>query len=150
MIGPYLADKTPEAAIFSPRTAMQERGAERRANRKTKMTPSQVAKAKERAAKPSPYSELYNRDSYRQAIKHAIDKGNQRLPVDEQIPHWFPYQLRHSACTAIELEHSPGDAQAQLGHKTVNMTKHYFHAQLKKREALARNRQNPFADNEAS
>lgn len=49
-----------------------------------------------------------------------------------------------AACTAIELAHSADDAQAQLGHKTVNMTKHYSHAQLTKREALARNRQNPF------
>lgn len=144
LIAPYLEGKTPEQAVFSPRTAMQERGAERRANRKTKVTPSQALRDKARAAKSSYYAEFYNRDSYRQAIQHAIEKENRQLSDEEKIPHWFPYQLRHSACTAAELAHSDEDAQALLGHRTVNMTKRYTHSQLARREALARNRQNPF------
>ena len=143
LIAPYLEGKNPENAVFSPRTAMQERAAERRANRKTKMTPSQAARAKERAAKPSPYSEFYNRDSYRQAVEHAIEKGNRQLADGEKIPHWFPYQLRHSAATAIELAHGDENAQAQLGHTSVSTTKRYTHNQLTRREALALNRHNP-------
>jgi integrase len=44
------------------------------------------------------------------------------------------------------MEATLGDAEAQalLGHKTVNMTKRYSKAQLMQREALAQNRQNPF------
>jgi integrase len=144
LIAPYLANKTPESAVFSPRTAMAERNAERRANRKTKISPSHVAKAEARAAKPTRYSEFYKRDSYRNAIEHAITKGNKVLPEDQQIPHWFPYQLRHAAATATELANSDADAQALLGHRTVNMTKRYSKAQLTQREGLARNRQNPF------
>ena len=144
LIAPYLVGKTPESAVFSPRTAMQERNAEKRANRKTKITPSQAARDKARAAKPSRYSEFYSKYSYRQAIEHAIEKGNKVLPDDEKIPHWTPYQLRHSASTATELEYSDEDAQALLGHKTVNMTKRYTHSQLERREKLARNRSNPF------
>jgi integrase len=72
LIAPYLKGKKPEEAVFSPRTAMKEHHAERRANRKSKLTPSQVAKAKERAAKPTRYSEFYNRDSYRTAIGHPL------------------------------------------------------------------------------
>ena len=79
LIAPYLEGKSPDAAVFSPRQAMAERNAERAANRKTKMSPFHVAKAKERAAKPSYYSEFYNRDSYRQAVEHAIEKGNRQL-----------------------------------------------------------------------
>ena len=144
LIAPYLKDKTAENAVFSPRTAMQERNAERRANRKTKITPSQAARDKVRAAKPSRYSEFYNRDSYRQAIKHAIEKGNRQLPDGGKIPHWYPYQLRHTAATATELAHSDEDAQALLGHRSVNMTKRYSHNQLTRREELAKKRHNPF------
>ena len=94
LIAPYLEGKLPEATVFSPRTAMEERNAERRANRKTKPTPSREIRDKARAAKPSRYSESYKRDSYRQAIEHAIAKGNRQLPDGEKIPHWFPYPLR--------------------------------------------------------
>jgi integrase len=144
LIAPYLIGKKSEAAIFSPRTAMAERNAERKANRKTKITPSQAARDKARAAKPSPYSESYNRDSYRQAIDYAIEKGNRQLPDGEKIPHWYPYLLRNSAATDIESEIGLDEAQAQLGHKTANMTRRYSKAQLKIREKLARDRQNPF------
>ena len=146
LIAPYLVGKTPESAVFSPRTAMAERNAEKRANRKTKITPSQAARDAERAAKPSRYCEFYSLYTYHQAIEHAIAKGNKVLPEGEKIPHWFPYQLRHSASTATELAHSDEDAQALLGHRTVNMTKRYTHTQLNRREALARNRHNPFDD----
>jgi len=142
---PYIKGKSPEQAVFSPRTAMAERNAERRANRKTKISPSQAARDKAKAAKPSRYSEFYDRDSYRQAISHAIEKGNRELKDDEErIPHWYPYQLRHSAATKIETEIGLDEAQAQLGHKTANMTRRYSKAQLKIREELALNRRNPF------
>jgi integrase len=144
LIAPFLEGKNTDNAVFSPRTAMTERNAERRANRKTKISPSQAAKAKERAAKPSRYSEFYNRDSYRNAIQHAIAKGNKILPDCEKIPHWFPYQLRHAAATDTELAYGDEGAQALLGHRTVNMTKRYSKAQLTQRETLARNRRNPF------
>jgi len=144
LIAPYLVGKAPEAAVFSPRTAMAEHFAERRANRKTKVPPSQAAKNAERAAKPTRYCEFYKRDSYRTAIGHAIAKGNKVLPDDEKIPHWFPYQLRHAAATEMELAHGDSNAQALLGHRTVNTTKRYSKAQLTQREKLARNRRNPF------
>ena len=93
LIAPYLEGNAPEAAVFSPRTAMAERNAEKRANRKTKISPSQAAKAEARALKPSRYNEFYGLYSYRQAIEHAIAKGNKVLPDSEKIPHWFPYSV---------------------------------------------------------
>ena len=146
LIAPYLEGKKPESAVFSPRTAQAERNAEKRANRKTKISPSQAARDKIRATKPTRYSEFYTRHSYHQAIEHAITKGNKVLPDDAKIPHWFPYQLRHAAATVTELEHGDTDAQALLGHRTVNMTKRYSKTQKTRREVLARNRRNPFDD----
>jgi integrase len=145
LIAPYLEGKAPEAAVFSLRTAMAERNAEKRTSRKTKISPSQAARDKTRAAKPSSrFSEFYQPHAYRNAVEYAIARGNKVLPDDEKIPHWFPYQLRHAAATAAELAHSDTEAQALLGHRTVNMTKRYSKAQLMQREELARNRKNPF------
>jgi len=142
LIAPYLIGKNPIEAVFSPRTAMAERSAIKRANRKSKITPSQVARAQ--TTKSKRYREFYDENSYRKAIEYAIKKGNKTLPDGEKIPHWFPYLLRNSAATAIELEHGLDEAQAQLGHTSANMTKRYSGAQLKHREKLARNRRNPF------
>jgi integrase len=66
------------------------------------------------------------------------------LPDGEKIPHWFPYQLRHSAITNISLERGKDMAQALAGHTSSKMTDNYDHSQLKKRERLAKKRKNPF------
>jgi integrase len=125
--------------------AVQERNIVKRANRKTKITPSQAARNRERAENPTGrIGEFYDSHAYRVAVKHAIAKGNKVLPEGKKIPHWYPYQLRHSAATQMEAMLGDTEAQALLGHKTVNMTKRYSKAQLMQREALARNRQNPF------
>ena len=145
LLAPYLEGKKSGEAVFSPRTAMAEHHAERRKARKTKISPSQAARNAERAAKPSTrLNEFYTRDAYRNAIKHAITKGNKILPEGEKIPHWFPYQLRHTAATETDLLHGDEGAQALMGHRTVNMTKRYSKSQLIQRESLARNRRNPF------
>jgi integrase len=151
LIAPYLVGKKPSEAIFSPRTAMAEWHAERRANRKTKISPSQLERDKKRAKKPAKRQpgEFYDRNSYRVAVLNAITKGNKTLPKDQQIPRWSPYQLRHANATATELEHGLDEAQAQLGHTSANMTKRNSKAQLKQREKLARNRRNPFEDSTA-
>jgi len=143
LIEPYIIDKAPEAAVFSPRTAMRERAAEARADRKSKLTPSQRERDAKRAEKnESKVGEFYDPSGYRRAVRYAIEKGNRH---GVQIPHWHPYLLRNAAETAIELEHGLDEAQAQLGHTSANMTKRYSSAQLRQREKLARNRRNPFA-----
>jgi len=143
LIAPYLEGKKPEAAIFSPRQAVKERAEQARARRKTKVPPSQQKRDEYRAKNPADrqVGEFYDRDSYRRAVKYAIEKGNRH---GVKIPHWSPYLLRNSAATAIELEHGLDEAQAQLGHTTADMTKRYSAAQLKQREKLALVRVNPF------
>ena len=84
---PYLQGKKPTEAVFSPRTAMEERNAEKRANRKTKITPSQAERNRQRAAKPRRYNELYDENSFRKAIEYGIKKGN---TAGVKIPHWTP------------------------------------------------------------
>jgi len=66
----------------------------------------------------------------------------------EVLTMWTPYRLRNSAATTIELNNGLDAAQAQLGHKSADMTRRYSKAQLRKREQLARVQVNPF-DNDA-
>ena len=145
LITPYLVGKKSDIGIFSPHTAMEERNAIKRANRKTKCTPSQQARDEARAKKPKQYKETYDENSYRKAIEYGIKRGNKVLPEGEKIPHWFPYQIRHAAGTEAEKTQGLDKAQALLGHKTANVTKRYAHGQLAIAESMARNRQNPFA-----
>jgi len=145
LIAPYLVGKRPEQAVFSPRTAMQEKSKRQRAERKSKLTPSQRERDRQRAEKPaSDVGEFYDKDSYRRAVEYAIKKANRHLPEGEKVPHWTPYMLRHSAATATELSDGEEDAQALLGHTQSSTTKRYIKSQLTRREALARNRRNPF------
>jgi hypothetical protein len=149
-------------AVFSPRTAMAERYTAKRANRKSKKTPSQQERDAQRATNPTSISEFYDKDSYRNAVKHAITKGNSELRKEAEkktgrklsekefgkikIPHWTPYQLRNSAATETELENGLDESQALLAHKTANVTRRYSKAQLRIRERLARERVNPFEE----
>ena len=148
LIAPYLECKTGKAAVFPPQTAMQERSAEKRAKRKSKLTPSQIARDEAQAQKETKYREFYDKDSYRRAVKHAIVKANRQLPDDEQIPHWSPYQLQHTAATMLELEADIEDAQILLDHESVDTTKRYTKKRLEKSKKLARNRRNPLAGDE--
>jgi integrase len=147
LITPYLEGKTDDEAVFSPRTAMREWHAERRANRKTKLTPSQQERNRQRAANPAEnVGEFYDHSSYRKAIDHAIQKGNKVLPESQKIPSWTPYALRHAAGTAVEKALGLDKAQALLGHTSANTTKRYAHGQLAIAESMAQNRHNPFAE----
>jgi len=91
---PFLTGKEPDAAVFSPRQAVAERKEARRANRKSKPTPSQIARDEARGAKPRKIAEFYNKDTYRQTVEYSITKGNKSLPDDQKIPMWTPYPLR--------------------------------------------------------
>ncbi len=146
LIAPYLEGKEPTAAVFSPKTAMEERRAEQRAKRKSKLTPSQLERDRISAANPPKYREFYDKDSYRQAFRHAIEKANRRLPDGEKIPYWTPYQIRHRAATAMELEFGIDEAQTLLDHATPDTTQRYSHARLQKLKKLAKSRRNPFDD----
>jgi integrase len=147
LIAPYLIGKTAGQAVFSPRTAMAERNAERRANRKSKITPSQAERNRQRAEKPVRYEEFYDASSYRKAIGHAIAKAKREGVV---IPHWTPYQLRHGAGTRAEKEHGLDAAQALLAHTSAQMTKRYAHGRQSITENMARNRRNPFLTKESA
>ena len=134
LILPYLEGKSPDSAVFSPKTAMMEKKAKDAKRRKTKVPPSQVFRTKQRADNPKREDrEHYDSQSYARSIQRAIVAANKKLPKDQQIPHWTPYQLRHAGITELIAEHD-GDrdiARAVAGQKSINITQGYNHADLR-------------------
>jgi integrase len=123
-----------EAYIFSPRLAMEQRHAERRKGRVTKLWPSHiVAQAKKRKRQPKrPPREFYSVTAYARSIAESIKRHNECRPEGERLPHWHPHQLRH--LRALELKRAAGldAARAVLGHKCPAITEHYATLDLAK------------------
>jgi integrase len=89
----YLGDDE-NAPLFSPAAADTQRKAEMRANRKSKMQPSQVCRAKKNpTCRPGA---LYNHRSINHAIRRACLKAG--------VPLWHTHQLRHTAALLAERE----------------------------------------------
>lgn len=106
----------PNSYLFSPQEAEIERNQNRRAARKTPMTPSQ----RKRSPKKNPRhtaKDHYTVDSYRRAVTNACKR--------HEIPHWHPNQLRHTAATRIRKDYGLEAARVILGHNSVNTTEIY-------------------------
>jgi len=148
IIAPYLIGKKPENAVFSPRQVMDERYAAKRAKRKSKVTPSQAERARQSAEKAkSRVGEFYNSRSYCKMVKRLIAKANR---AGENIPHWTPYQLRHSSATADAMESILKMAMERLGHTDTKMTENYAQVKNILENMLMLTQDNPFEDGEST
>jgi integrase len=103
------------AYLFSPREAMEERKARLRENRKTKVQPSQLSRAKPRPKKTP--GQRYDTDSYRRAIDYGCKRAG--------VPKWHPHRLRHSAATRLRREFGLDVTRAVLGHSSPAVTQLY-------------------------
>jgi integrase len=112
-----------QAFLFSPRKLMEERAAALRANRKSKVQPSQQDRRKKRAEKKP--GEAYAVTAYSHAIAQAIKRHNRGKPEAERIPHWHPHQLRHLRALELKREFGLDVARAVLGHRSPALTEHY-------------------------
>ena len=129
VIEPFLKTDL-EAYLFSPQDAEQARSEERRANRQTKMTPSQAKRRGRKRPKRTP-SDHYTKESYYRAITRAC--------VTADVPPWHPNQLRHNAATRLRKEYGLEVAQVVLGHRTADVTQVYAERDHSKaREVMAR------------
>jgi integrase len=113
------------AYLFQPREAEAERRAELRANRKTKVQPSQQTRRKLRPKRVP--GERYTTLTYCKAITRGIAKANREAERvgGNPIPHWAPNQLRHNAGTRLRREFGLDTARAVLGHSTPVVTEVY-------------------------
>src|SRR5262249_14001461 len=93
---------------------------ERRAQRKTKVQPSQQTRRKLRPRRVP--SERYDTASF----GHAIAAGCRKAGV----PRWHPNQLRHSHATEVRRRFGLEAAQVALGHSSADITQVYAERDL--------------------
>jgi len=140
-----MAGKEPGQYVFTPAEAMREHWERLAANRKTPVQASQQAR-KEKCDKNQKrkFRDYYTSDVYGNAIESAIKSANKRLPIDKQIPHWYPYQIRHTAITQMTKTAGLDEARAVAGQKSLDVTMGYNHADEAISKRAAMKRQNPF------
>ncbi len=115
-------DRAPDAYCFSPKESAAWYRQQRTLNRKTpancgdRVGYKRGKSLKGDGAQRRP-GNFYDKDSYRHAIQRAAEKAG--------VPRWFPYQLRHTAGTAVREALGVEAAQALLGHSRAAMTEHY-------------------------
>jgi integrase len=105
ILKPYLRGN-PDDYCFSAADSEAARNADRRAARKSPMTPSQRERRKKARRRSKPRTPI-TEDAYRRAITRACDRHG--------IPRWTPHQLRHSAGTEARNGIGIEAAQARLG-----------------------------------
>ncbi len=134
------------AHLFSPAESREAHLEQRRASRKTLMTPSQLA----RTRKPNPSKapgDCYTVVSYGRAIRNACQRADREAHKENPdvaydvalIPSWHPHQLRHNAATEVRRQFGIETARAVLGHSSITTSELYAEFDdSKAREAIAR------------
>jgi integrase len=130
VIRPFLSGRIPDATLFSPVEAEEERRAARTVRRRTPLSCGNVTGSnRSRDPKRGPGSR-YTADSYRRAITYACDKafpvpgGLDETEIDQwrRDHRWHPHQLRHTAATLIRREFGLEAARIALGHSSALVT----------------------------
>ncbi len=105
----------PASPLFSPAESRKEWSRSARANRKSKVPPSQQNRRKPNPKRP-PGNE-YHVAAYDYAIRKAADKIG--------VPRWHANQLRHTFATEVRKAHGLEAAQVLLGHARADVTQIY-------------------------
>jgi site-specific recombinase XerD len=129
------------AYLFQPKEAEAERRVIQRADRKSRVQPSQRDRRKRRPKKTP--GERYTAGSYRQAIERACDRAflhptlkdipKRKLTADQRAElknwrkshRWHSNRLRHNAATRLRREFGLDVARAVLGHSSPVVTEVY-------------------------
>ncbi|QDT02221.1 site-specific tyrosine recombinase XerC [Rubripirellula lacrimiformis] len=114
--------RAPEAPCFSPRESIAWVQSNKRANRKSKVQPSQINRAKPNPKKQP--GECFTSHSYRQSIQRAAKRAG--------VERWHPYQIRHLAATVICDALGIEAVQAMHGHSKRAMSEHYAKRSLQR------------------
>jgi hypothetical protein len=143
VIKPFLKLNT-QAYLFSPRDALAALRARQRAQRKTKVQPSQRGRKKQKPQKEP--GERYHTTSYAHAVVKAVLAANKAQSCETckplksrdrcdkckgaAIPHWHPHQVRHTHATEVRrrfgLEAAPGSLGTFAGanYRGICRTRH--------------------------
>jgi len=102
--------------VFSPAEEVERWQKEKRAQRKTKVQPSQLDRSRENPLRAP--GEQYGTDSYRRAIARACKEN--------EIPLWSPNRLRKLAAQSASDLFGLEAARALLGHSSSSITKRHY------------------------
>jgi len=156
VLAAFLAGRVlePDEPIFSPKRAREERFAEMRTNRKTKVQPSQESRkvlTPQKGRKNRMPTDRYVPTAISHAVAVACDKAfpapaplcqrddetaagwkarlndeqKAQLAEWQKAHRWHPYQLRHAFATRVRKEHGLEAAQVLLGHSRADVTQVY-------------------------
>ncbi|HEY3789888.1 MAG TPA: tyrosine-type recombinase/integrase [Urbifossiella sp.] len=117
----------PSGPLFSPMRAREERFAEMRENRKSRVPPSQRDRRK-KEPKLLPAAE-YTPGTYAHAVRVAAKKAN--------VAHWHPNQLRHLYASEVRKAHGLEAAQVLLGHASAQISQLYAERDMTLAAAVA-------------
>lgn len=143
VLQPFLGLKlNSDAYVFSPADAVAEMRAERTTKRKTPATYGNRPGTNRKRKPTRQPGDHYITCSYASAVTKAIVKANaaaiaqaraagQAVADDaELVPHWRPYQLRHSHGTEVRRKYGLEGAQVALGHSSADVTQVYAERDL--------------------
>ncbi len=120
IIEPRLRVTLPEAFLFTPKHAQEERWAAMREARQTPVQPSQV----DRSTGERKWAPRFYADTYGQAVQHAIRRAVKAEFIPEGT-HWHPHQLRHTHATEVRKRFGLDAARARLGQKSLEIASEY-------------------------
>jgi integrase len=103
------------AYLFSPIESMAWFRAKQRAERKTRVQPSQLHRRKDAPLKQP--GEFFDSNAFRQSIQRACIRAG--------VKPWTPYQIRHMVASEVRQALGLEQTQALLGHHHRSMTEHY-------------------------
>lgn len=116
---PYLL-RDSQAYCFTPNDSERKRKAAMRANRKTKVQPSQIDRSKKNPKRKAGLR--YTTGSYAYAIRRACEKSD--------IESWSPNRLRHTAATQLRSKYGIEASRTVLGHASPDTTLIYAERDL--------------------
>jgi integrase len=146
ILRPFLRTEL-EAFLFSPAEAEAERRASREAERKTPRSCGNRRGTNRKKKPRKTAGPRYTPSSFHHAITKAIERANAKLrekateeammaarelPGEDAmyVPHWFPYQLRHTFATEVRRQHGLEASQVALGHASADVTQVYAERDL--------------------
>jgi integrase len=128
VLRPFLGGD-PQAYLFSPRLALEEHHAQRRARRKTRRTPSELRRKRKRPPRWTPRAR-YDVNSLQQAVRRSCRKVG--------VSSWSVLQLRHTRATEVRERYGVEGAQASLGNARVETAQIYAERNSVLAERIAR------------
>lgn len=124
-----IAGKSPDDYLFSPKDLALEIFDKKHRERKTKVQPVQINRARRRKKnRLARFRDYFTTESIGRTLRYRIMKFNKSAPANKQIPYWTLYQVRHAAFTANSAAFGIEQAAKIAGHASPDMAKVYDHS----------------------